>query len=214
MRVPPSQSLTIWARAGERLLAALEPHRARHPREAGPEREHLDPLACLGQCVGEAQIVLGAGFHRAGDVDEQQHLARPHPALESRELEELAVVARRIPQRAAQVDHGAAPRAQTPVAQTLRQAPPSLAGQAPQSFARVGWAEAALDQGLGASRGLAGFVRLVGGDRLVRAAPIFLNANHILVVAVGKVRRRLAEEMQVEQSMIDGVTLGRGSERR
>ena len=115
-----------------RLLAALEPHWARHSREAGPEREHLDPLTCLGQCVGEAQIVLSAGFHRAGDVDEQQHLARPHPALESRQLDELAIVARRIPQRATQVDHGPAPRAlDAGSSRRFGSRRPSLAGQAP-----------------------------------------------------------------------------------
>ena len=135
-------------RAGERLLAALEPHRARHPREAGAEREHLDPWARLRERMGETQVVFGAGLHRAGDVNEQQHLARPHPALEPRELDELAVVARRVAQGAAQVDDGAAPRAQATIAQPLRQAPRGLPRQAPQRFARVGGAEAALDQAL------------------------------------------------------------------
>ena len=35
----------------------------------------------------------------------------------------------------------------------------------------------------GASRSLTGFIRLLGADRFVRAAPVFLDANHIFLFA-------------------------------
>ena len=59
--VPVADDLS---RARERLLAALEPHRARDAGQAGAEGERLDPRGRLAQRVSETEIVLGAGLHR------------------------------------------------------------------------------------------------------------------------------------------------------
>ena len=50
---------------GQRLLAALEPQRARHPRQARAKSENLDAGRRLHQRMREPEIVLGARFHRA-----------------------------------------------------------------------------------------------------------------------------------------------------
>ena len=164
--------------------------------------------------MGETQIVFGAGLHRAGDVDEQQRFARPHPALKARELDDFAVIAGRVAQRAPQVDDGALPCPRAPVAHPLRQTPSGFAPQAAQSFTRFHRAKAALNKRFGASRGLTGFIRFFGADRFVRPAPVFLDANHILLFTLRQVLPFRPEEMHVEQRMIGGVTLGRRGQGR
>ena len=80
-----------------------------------------------------------------------------------------------------------------------RQAPRGLARQAAKRVCRGKLREAALDQRLGAGRGQAGFVGLVGEQRLLVAAALLLEPDGLVVLAVIDALERLAAaEMEVE----------------
>ncbi len=84
--------------------------------------------------MSEAEVLLGARFHRAGDVDQEQKLARAQPPLQPAELDDLAIVAHRVSQGSPQVDDSAAARTPVSIAAPPRQAPTRLARKAPQGF--------------------------------------------------------------------------------
>ena len=136
----------------ERLLAALEPQRARHPRQARAKGEDFDIRRGLDQCMRKAEIVLGARFHRTRDVDQQQHLARPWPPLQPPEPHHLAVIACGFTQGSPQIRPRPAPRTHPSMAAPAWQAAWGFAREPAQRIAWLAAAEAALRQCFGAHR--------------------------------------------------------------
>ena len=76
---------------------------ADRPPQAGP-------LDGLRQGVGEAQMRLRAGLHGARDVDEEEEVALPRPALEAGQADDLAVAAHGLAEGPPQVEALAPPR--------------------------------------------------------------------------------------------------------
>ncbi len=136
----------------ERLLAALEPQRARQARQPRAKGEDFDIRRRLYQRMREPEIVLRARFHRARDVDQQQHFARPRAALQPPEPHHLAVVAYGFAQGSSEVRPRSAPRAHAAMAAPARQARRGFAREPAQRVVRPARAEAALCQCLGADR--------------------------------------------------------------
>ena len=165
--------------------------------------------------MGETQVVLGARLHRAGDVDEQQHLARPHAPLEARQLDDFAVVARRVAQRAAQVDHGAAP-ARASDGSSAASAGAAAASRVSRRSASPVSAGPKRRSTSASARVAAWPIRSTSSalERFVLAAPVLLDADTSSSFALRQVLAFRAEEMHVEQRVIGGVALGRRGERR
>ena len=179
MRVPPSQSLTRCGGGRQRLLAALEPQRAGDAGQPGAEGEDLDVAAPRAiKRMRELHVVVGAGLHRAGDVDQQQDLARPRRGASA---VRAAAPRRRCARsragcgadrrtgrdgRACGDGRAAAAGGQAASRDSWRSASPVALGR-----------EAAFDQRLRARGGQPGFVGLVGQQRFVLAASFLLQAN-------------------------------------
>ncbi len=200
--------------ARERLLAPFQMHRPRHPRQPRAEGEDLDARTRLRERMGEAEVLLRARLHRAGDVDQQQDFPRTRAALEAREAQNLAVVARRVAQGAPEIDDPAAAGACATVAASARQARGRLALESAQRIVAFRGAEAALDKRLGAGRRLARFVGFVPERRLVVAALLLLDANALLIAFVVAADGLLAKEMNGEEAVEGAMALGRRRERR
>src|SRR4051794_20362834 len=200
-------------RRRQRLLAALDPQRPRHPRQPGAEGEYFNVRRRLHQRMGETQIVLRTGLHRAGDIDQKQHLARPRTPLQPSEPHHLAVVARGLAQGAPQVRPGAASRAPAAMAAPPWQAGRGLAGQTAQRVAGASGSEAALDQRFGASCHDAGFIGLVGESGLL-AVSLVLQPNDLVVLGFAARKLVAAEEVDLEQVVIGGAPLRRRRQRR
>ena len=159
--------------------------------------------------MGEAEIVLGAGLHRSGNIDQQQDFSRPPAALQSRQFQHFAVVARRVAQGPPQIDQAAA-SAHAPIAAPLRQPGRCLAGEPAQRLVTISEAEAALDQCFRAGGGLPGFIGFVRQRRLAVATLLLLHAHDVVVVlGVAGSRLVLAEEMNAKQRVIGAMALGR-----
>ena len=159
-------------------------------------------------------VLFGARLHRAGDVDQQQDLARPRPTPQSPEPQHLAVVAHAVAQGAAQIGERPAARAHAAMAAPPRQPCRRLARQPAQRVAGGGLRKAALDQRFRARRGKPGFVGFIGQRRLVLAASFLLQADRLLVFALRPLDRLAAAEMDIEQPVIGRAPLRRWRERR
>ena len=162
----------------------------------------------------ELHVVVGAALHRAGDVDQQQNLARPGAPLQPSEPQHLAVVAHALAQGAAEIGPRPTTGAHAAVAAPPRQARRRLARQFSQGIAGRACREAAFDQRLGAGRDKSGLVGFVGQQRFVLAASFLLQANHFLIFRAGVIDRFAADEMDVEQPVVGRAPLGRRGERR
>jgi hypothetical protein len=93
-----------------------------------------------------------------------------------------------------------------------RQAGWGLARQSSQGIAGCAYCEAAFDQRLGAGGDKPGLVGFVGQQCFVLAAAFLLQANDFLVLRARMVDRFAAEEMDVEQPVVGGASLGRRGE--
>ena len=162
----------------QRLLATLDPQRAGHAREARAEGEDLDIARRLRKRMRKRHVLLGARFHRTGYVDQQQQScvaarAPSQPAQPAGTSPSLRTLSRRC---------GAGRRTDRAARAAPVTAPPRQATAASRDSRRsaspvAAALEAALDQGLGARRRQAEFVDLVGEQRLVLAACVFLQAE-------------------------------------
>ena len=161
----------------QRLLAVLALEGACDAGEPGADGENLDPVGGPHQSMGEAQVRVRARLHRARHVDDEQDGAPARLAAQTRQTEDLAVVADGLLHRPPQIEAGAAPGGDAPVAAPLRQAPGQRALETPQRVGFVGRREAARREGLCRGGGLARLVDLVGGRRLEAAAPVLLHAK-------------------------------------
>src|ERR1700751_4543576 len=124
-------------------------------------------------------------------------------------MQDFAVVPYRFAQGVTEIGPGATPRAPVPIAAPPREARRSLARQSPQGVAGCALREAALDQGLSACRGQAGFIGLVGKQWLLITPSFFLQADDLLVLgAIGR-ELLMADEMNIEQTVVGGVPLRR-----
>ena len=93
----------------------------------------------------------------------------------------------------------------------VRQAALRLARQAPQGLARGGVSKSPPHQRL-RPRGRSSEVGdLFGGRGRILPARVLVNAKRLVAVALGG-QRLAAEEMEVEQGVVSGAPVGRGSE--
>src|SRR5450631_3828675 len=155
------------------------------------------------------EIVLGARFHRARDIDQQQHLAWPRPPLQPPKPHHLAVVACGFAQNSPQVCPGPAPRAHAPMAAPARQMAWGLAREPAQRVARPGRAEATFRQRFGSHRHFAGYVGFVGKLRFLVAAPLLLQPHHFVILALVAPNLFSAEEVDSEQKIVGSAPLRR-----
>src|SRR5262249_17519056 len=60
----------------QRLLATLQPQRRADPCKPGAKGEYLDIWYGLRQRVPQPHVLVGKRLHRAGYIDQEQHLAK------------------------------------------------------------------------------------------------------------------------------------------
>src|SRR4029453_17093642 len=166
----------------QRLLAAFDTERAGDAGQPGAEGEYFDVGSRVGERMRKLYVVVRAALHRAGDVDQQQDLARPGAPLQPSEPEHLAVIADALAQGAAQIGPRATTGAHAAMASASRQSGRGLAREFAQGIAGRAYRKAAFDQCLGPRSDKSGLIGLISQQRFVLAAAFLLPPNHFLLV--------------------------------
>ena len=169
--------------------------------------------AACDQRMREFDVVVGAPLHRAGDVDQQQHLARARAPLQAPEPQHLAVVAHDCRARCG-ADRPGPRRARMRRWPRRRGSRAGPRARDAQGIAARACRKAAFDQRFRAGCGKSGLVGFVDQQRFVFAAAFLLQANDFLVFRAALVDRFAADEMDVEQPVVGRAPLRRWSERR